>query len=426
MKLRNLFLSTLAVCMFASCSKDDDGIQGPVEPVDASLSFAASAVVKTRASVGSDSDTKVKENIVRDLYVFIFKAPIGVEDASKMLLAGNGSVSATGEGESVTSIEHVIVKVTPNMEDPTAASDDNFIAVLVANPSKGFVPSTLQDLRNATLTNSIENYKVSESYLPMVSEELSISGLKPIVKNEDGTTIHNENWVCGKNSVKYGTGENPPADLQKIPLTRLVARVQVEKIINKIDEAYQGASFQLTNLSLVNVRPYATMLGGKAGEQYEYVKGFESPNYKEYDEWIYPTFTGEALTESYKSALSSTYELNLSGETAFGGETGNEQFLGYTFANPADAKYKTALLITGLFKRSADSKGEIKNFRVILQDTDLNEPVQIVPNNVYKLTVTITGEGSSNEDKIESNAHISVEIEVLNWYVVDQKEIDVN
>lgn len=29
MKLRNLFLASLAVCTMASCSKDDDGISGP-------------------------------------------------------------------------------------------------------------------------------------------------------------------------------------------------------------------------------------------------------------------------------------------------------------------------------------------------------------------------------------------------------------
>ena len=31
MKLRNLFLASLAVCTMASCSKDDDGISGPQE-----------------------------------------------------------------------------------------------------------------------------------------------------------------------------------------------------------------------------------------------------------------------------------------------------------------------------------------------------------------------------------------------------------
>ena len=40
MKLRNLFLASLAVCTMASCSKDDDGISGPQE-VDAYLSFAS-------------------------------------------------------------------------------------------------------------------------------------------------------------------------------------------------------------------------------------------------------------------------------------------------------------------------------------------------------------------------------------------------
>ena len=46
MKLRNLFLASLAVCTMASCSKDDDGISGPQE-VDAYLSFASTTDVMT-------------------------------------------------------------------------------------------------------------------------------------------------------------------------------------------------------------------------------------------------------------------------------------------------------------------------------------------------------------------------------------------
>ena len=50
MKLRNLFLSTLVVCVCASCSKDDDSIKGPVEPVDAYISSAATSLTQTKAA----------------------------------------------------------------------------------------------------------------------------------------------------------------------------------------------------------------------------------------------------------------------------------------------------------------------------------------------------------------------------------------
>lgn len=55
MKLRNLFLASLAVCTMASCSKDDDGISGPQE-VDAYLSFASTTDVMTKASTEGDDD----------------------------------------------------------------------------------------------------------------------------------------------------------------------------------------------------------------------------------------------------------------------------------------------------------------------------------------------------------------------------------
>ena len=55
MKLRNLFLASLAVCTMASCSKDDDGISGPQE-VDAYLSFASTTDAMTKASTEGDDD----------------------------------------------------------------------------------------------------------------------------------------------------------------------------------------------------------------------------------------------------------------------------------------------------------------------------------------------------------------------------------
>lgn len=72
MKLRNLFLASLAVCTMASCSKDDDGISGPQE-VDAYLSFASTTDVMTKASIdgGTDAGTD-KEAKIQSLTAYVF------------------------------------------------------------------------------------------------------------------------------------------------------------------------------------------------------------------------------------------------------------------------------------------------------------------------------------------------------------------
>lgn len=442
MKLRSLFLSTLVVCAFASCSKDDDGIKGPVEPVDASISFAATTLAQTKAE--EDAEKKNNETFINELHAFIFKVP-AVEDntdESKMMLVGEGKVSSKdNENNSVTTINHIIIKVTPNIKDQTKASTDIFKVVLVANPGVSLNPKNLAELKGATLTKSIAEYPYVDSpYLPMVSDVIEITGIVPIIKDAEGTTTHNENWIDGKGNVVVeeikGESISKPITAGTIPLTRLVARVQVESIKSRIHEAYEGSSFELTNLSLVNVRPLATMEDGINSGDYEYVKGFESVNYGKYDGgWIYPDFTGDNLIKQYESALSKkitgvTFSVD---NPSWIPDEGTEKFYSYAFPNVspntediADIKdyYYTALLITGIFKRNATAEEEVKNFRVILKDG--TEDPQVKRNNVYKLTVTLTGEGSSNENKIEMNAHVSTEIEVAKWFVVKQNETDVN
>lgn len=422
MKLRNLFLSTLVVCAFSACTKDDDGIQVPVEPVDASISFATTTLTQTKAV--SDTEGKTKDTFVNELYAFIFKVPADESNVANMTLVGWGKAD-TKDGQSVTTINHIIIKVTPNSTDETKASADVFKAVLVANPGKSFSTSyaSLAALQEATLTNSIETYPFSKSpYLPMVSEVIDVKNIVPIIKGENGTT-YNENWISGdgKTVTKPSADDSnitKPQDAGTIELIRLVARVQVEQIKSSIHDAYPGSSFELTNLSLVNVRPLATMENG-IGSTYEFVKGFESKNYQAVDKWIYPDFTGGLINADYETALSQKCNVVFSNEKESWTPKENK-FYSYAFPNSSGG-FQTALLITGIFKRNAtDRDGEVKNFRVILKDNE------VIRNNVYKLIITLTGEGSSNEDKIELNAHVSAQIEVANWFVVDQTETDVN
>lgn len=437
MKLRSLFLSTLVVCAFASCSKDDDGIKGPVEPVDAYISVAATALPQVRSKAEEDTEKKNNETFINELHAFVFKVPAENAGEEEMTLVGQQKVSADAD-KSVSEIKHIIVKVTPDMVNPNSPSADQFKLVLVANPGKDLSPTTLDDLRKAVLTKSIEQYPFSSKpYLPMVSDVINVKGLVPSKITEGTTTTYRENWVDNERvtaSEPADTDEetSKPSGAGTISLTRLVARVQVEQIVSTIESNYPGATFQLTNLALVNVRPLATMEGGKGGDTYEYVKGFESDNYKPIPEWIYPNFTGTAIADEFRTSLSHSYEnkdiiFSKDYNSWQPGDDSEDKFYSYAFPNSADATCRTALLITGIFKRrAADKNGEIKNFRVILQDKNKGELIEVLRNNVYKLNITISGEGSSNEDKIELNAHVSATIETEKWKLIPQDIEDVN
>lgn len=438
MKLRSLFLSTLVVCAFASCSKDDDGIKGPVEPVDAYISVAATALPQVRSKAEEDTEKKNNETFINELHAFVFKVPAeNAGEEEKMTLVGQQKVSADGD-KSVSEIKHIIVKVTPDLNNPNNPSADQFKLVLVANPGKDLFPTTLADLRKAVLTKSIEQYPFSSKpHLPMVSDVIDVKGLVPSKITEGATTTYRENWVdndkvTASEQAASDDETSKPTNAGTISLTRLVARVQVEKIESTIESNYPGATFQLTNLALVNVRPLATMEGGTKKDSYEYVKGFQSANYEASQEWIYPGFQGAAITEDFKASLSHSYEnKNIIFSNDYNSwkpeDDSEDKFYSYAFPNSTDATCRTALLITGIFKRrAADEQGEIKNFRVILQDKDKGEQIEVLRNNVYKLNITISGEGSSNEDKIELNAHVSATIETEQWQLIVQNETDTN
>lgn len=64
--------------------------------------------------------------------------------------------------------------------------------------------------------------------------------------------------------------------------------------------------------------------------------------------------------------------------------------------------------------------------RVLLKDNKEGSVPEVLKNYIYKLNITITGEGSENEDDIKLNAHVSAIIEVAPWNVIEQNEEDAN
>ena len=125
---------------------------------------------------------------------------------------------------------------------------------------------SLEDLQKKN-TEDITTFNASAvgaSYLPMHSDELTVTGLTP--SPTDGTA-HILNWCNGSTCVtdsKTGevhTGEIP-TQAGKVMMTRSIARVQLTSLGAKFDALqYKDMSFKVSSVFLANVRANAAVMG---------------------------------------------------------------------------------------------------------------------------------------------------------------------
>ena len=283
------------------------------------------------------------------------------------------------------------------------------------------------------LTENADSYAIG-SVLPMVSKEIKITGLRPNIKKEDGSTGWYENWVKDNGgvvtdaTVSQEDPQTPPSNYTSadhVVLTRLISRVQVESVKLKLT-AYPGASITLRKIALANVKIQSEF----AESTGDYVRGYESEQYRPVQYWIAPNST---VNENY---ISADYAL-----TAGNGEEKTEtfsenKFVKYIFSNAkrtasnvdaahTDGIYETGIILVVDFKNAAGVVST-KHMRVLLKDNGTDDVPEVLMNHVYKLNITITGEGSENEDDIKLNAHVAATIDVAPWNVIEQNEEDAN
>lgn len=442
MKLRNLFLAGLAVCTMASCSNDDDVNNGPIAEVDASLAFVATSDgLQTKADDTQAGTTK--EDFINKLDVYIFKA-----DGT---LANKKTVNAEN-GQSVTQVDHILLKVTPGAT-LDAATTNAFTAYFLAN-CDNITATTLATFEAAVAAKNVNSFgyeaTTNYKYLPM-AKKVEFSGLKPLV-NSQGKYV--ENWVQNNGTaiaadavdkdVHEASVSAPTTGYSQIVVERLVARIQVEKIEVDLSAINSTSSFKLTNLALANVHTDVTPTGAVYTKKL-WAKGYQGPEYTSKDEVVAPyaaaapynaAVASLAKAYTYTSALTS-YDFNA---------VGADKFISYVYPNAGDDTFEftkdqstvdnaskaetvghTLLLIAGEYKATSASTPVVKHFRVKI-DHDPTAAVEnkVVANYIYKLTVKITGEGSTNEDDYELNAHVAATIAVAKWNVVEQTEEDAN
>lgn len=443
MKLRNLFLASLAVCTMASCSKDDDGISGPQE-VDAYLSFASTADVMTKASTDGGTDTGAgKEATIQSLTAYVFDASDKYVISKHVDLVTNGtegedySTEKKGSEKSINSIRGIHVKVAKSStEGGTSAT--SFKVVLLANVASIQV-TDLEGLKSATTTDikTFNKVAVGASYLPMHSDVLTVTGLYP--SPTDGSK-HFLNWYNGSNCTKVEketavhTGDMP-STLTKVVMTRSIARVQLTSLGASFDALqYKDMRFDVSSVFLANVRANATVMGDEvtnagfyrgAPAKFEILQFLIEPN-GDVDGNLQQTYEQAIPLKDGDKADATTWKfdkyINANSPTSILGIPFEKDGDGYKRVEGKGA-YQTRLVIGGTLYQGTKALG-VKYFHIPLKL--VGDVGNVLSNKFFKVSATITGEGSPNEDEILENACINFSIEVADWIVVEQTEDDTN
>ena len=416
MKLKYLFLAMLATAGFISCSNEDDKVD-PNATYDAEINVAVSpsTEVSTKASVADASTNGTTgEQLVSRLTAFVFDASdkvVGVSDTTNTL---NPTVN-------IDRIKRIVVKAT----ESGTTYKLFIVANLHLNDAALLSKSTLTEIQNAT-TTSLEDE--TESSLTMSSKVLSITvkGKKDIrvypnyLMNTDGTSIlwGDEN----KASFESLNVEN------NVKLVRLVARVQLESLgVAFVGGNLENASFRLDSAYLVNVKSSSKFVGDDLTTGSAYWNG--TGNFTVIDKLIVnggiqkgaPFVVKPKIILKSGNSTNNPYDFTVTSNSA--------NFLkAYIYENhivEVSGTYNTRLVLKGLITlENGQSLGETY-YHITIKD--VADADYVLRNTIYKVSVTITGTGSPNEDqKSDLNAGINAKVTVSPWKVVNQTENDAN
>ena len=490
MKLKHLFLTALVVGSLASCSKDDDSPNEPVyQKIDTYLTISATSnngiVMKSVVDEGPDEDGKQlleNEAFINKLTAYVF-----YNEGEKKLAAKETAWAKNNK--SVDRIEDVIVKVDAT-EAGAISKTSLIVVLLAnvdlaeepasySDLEKGIISGI-----DKYSVEGLASTGTTLSYLPMSSKVIEIeantlaagtaydnwitldNGKTKVInttqrdKNTDALPI----LIPNNGSVKDVTSNNDLTvskigENAKITLTRYVARVQLEGLDCNFAGNYENATFTVKTVSIANASNSSKLFGeGNFALQNVLGKTDVTGVYNQADAFFrgYPETIDRVdyylAAGTRKDVLKKEYEngpvIKNGTSVLFKGVENAEEgapemarfyvFEFQKFAIGQDSKAEegdklgandtkdiyTTLIITGEWENGA-IKG-IRNFRIPIKSTDGAEGEGVMRNNVYKVSATLTGEGTDNPDKNMLNACISFSVQVKPWKVIKQTETDIN
>lgn len=454
MKLKSCFLITLMVCAFFSCSDNDDPVNLTITPVvpDATLSLAVRTNdrVETKGGFIDDDANHKPGNITWDFQVKTLTAVIFNNGAYSEANIPTGGIAAI---------------FTQNYADPTdkpiiegEVKSGNIQLLLIANLQSDVLSTLTSSVNSSIAANRLKvedvlklttdlNTEGKDKGLTMSSDVKSLeiaSGINFIGFGDKGAlTVEG----IGAGTEIYGP---TPIDLVRTVAAINLVGVQLPETPDPKKPEYKNVSFTLDSVFVANVKSTAgigTGAGVTSIEQSALKNKVLNPDY--YLAPVkYANQTGKLKTGNAKGddgmlrILSPTpKEITVnSSTTGLNWENTTEVAPCYVYPNQngetgvATSKNYTLLVLRGTYKYSIFGKEETepnRYFTVIVNDDSLGGTisgetgktnVHIQRNTKYNVTVQILGSGSDKAFDPAAFAHVSAQVEVAKWNVIDINE----
>lgn len=447
MKLKSCFLITLMVCAFFSCSDNDDPVNLTITPVvpDATLSLAVRTNdrVKTKGGfIDNDKDlTPTWDFQVKTLTAVIFNN--GAYEEANIPTGGIAAI------------------FTQNYADPTdkpiiegEVKSGNIQLLLIANLQTDVLSTLTSSVNDPIAANRLKVKDVLE-----LTTDLNAEGkVKGLTMSSD---IKSLEIVPGINFIGFGTKEDiitvegigtgkeiygpTPIDLVRTVAAINLIGVQLPETPDSEKPEYKNVSFTLDSVFVANVKSTAGIGTGAGVEFIEQsaLKGSTlNPDYYlapvKYANQTGKLKTGKAKgNDSMLRILSEPKEITVnSSTTGLNWENTTEVAPCYVYPNQngetgSTSKNYTLLVLRGTYKYSIFGKEETepnRYFTVIVNDDSLGGTitgdtgktnVHIQRNTKYNVTVQILGSGSEKPFDPAAFAHVSAQVKVADWNVIE-------
>lgn len=454
MKLKSCFLITLMVCAFFSCSDNDDPVNLTITPVvpDATLSLAVRTNdrVETKGGFIDDDANHKPGNITWDFQVKTLTAVIFNNGAYSEANIPTGGIAAI---------------FTQNYADPTdkpiiegEVKSGNIQLLLIANLQSDVLSTLTSSVNDPIAANRLKVKDVLE-----LTTDLNAEGKgKGLTMSSDIKSLEIKSGInfigfgkTGPITVEGIAGTEiygpTPIDLVRTVAAINLVGVQLPETPDPKKPEYKNVSFTLDSVFVANVKSTAgigTDIGaGVTSIEQSALKGNTlNPDY--YLAPVkYANQTGKLKTGKAKGddgmlrILSKPEEITVnSGTTDLNWENKTAVAPCYVYPNQngetgvATSKNYTLLVLRGTYKYSIFGKEETepnRYFTVIVNDDSLGGTitgetgktnVHIQRNTKYNVTVQILGSGSDKAFDPAAFAHVSAQVKVANWNVIEIKE----
>lgn len=427
MKLKSYFLTLLTAATLFSCSKEDNpGIELPDLTPDATLSLAVNATTKTKGEVAAVQAKDVISNLMVIVYI--------------------GDDFYTLKNVTLPKGETTLDKV----EGIPVKSGNVKVLVLANVDTTAFKGKSLAEAREAVTVLSKEKHR----NLTMSSNVMDVT-LKVSTTNclGYGSSLPADKYNCGSDPVK---------------LYRTVAEVELSGLALKETTSFGTAqSFHLDSIFVANVKSKSGVVPASTTENWG---GAVEANISENADWWYGKCgdifgnykekeiggSGGAdktflFYENGSESAPSYYDESI----YFGGSvaditvgrplnpTPSTSYIGaffYVYENASDKGKRTLLVVKGDYTYIPTGRREAitvkdRYYTMTVNENGIDAPDAnfegvkkhslIKRNTRYKLSMTLAGPGSDNPYTPDAYAHISFQITVQDWNVIDiQSDVD--